>query len=281
MRRAHEASCAVLLEKDSMEKKEIGLALGSGGVRGYAIIPIIKRLEKEGISIAAISGSSVGALVGAYYALHGEIDTFFESIKSMKRADYLKLVDPNNPKISLIKGEKIKKFLHRNFFGDKTFKDLRIALVICAVDVAKKRPVYISRGLLLDAVMASISIPGLVPPYKIKERLYIDGGVLEPVPARPLLDRQWKKVVGVNLSGYKSGDKKPDKGLFPIILHTIYMMTEQLAEKEANHRLFMLNPRFEPDPARMLAFYEWKENYEIGKKIISRKIKALKNWLVE
>lgn len=264
-----------------MEKKQIGLALGSGGVRGYAILPIIKRLEKEGISVKAISGSSVGALVGAYYALHGEIDTLFESSIRMKRADYLKLLDPNNPKISLIKGEKIKKFLHKNFFEDKTFKDLRMPLAICAVDVAKKKPVYISRGLLLDAVMASISIPGLVPPYRIKERLYIDGGILEPVPARPLLDRKLKRIVGVNLSGYKPGDKKPDKGLFPIIVHTIYMMMEQLAEREDNHRLFMLNPRFEPDPARMLAFYEWKESYEIGKKIISRKIGVLKKWLEE
>jgi NTE family protein len=262
-----------------MGLKRIGLALGSGAVRGYAAIPIIKKLEKEGIEITEISGSSVGALIGAYYALHGEIDSLFELSKKMEKKDYLKLVDPNNPKLSLIKGKKIKKFLYESLFGDQTFKDARIPLIICVVDVGKKKPVYISKGKLLDALMASISIPGIFPAYKIRNRMYIDGGVLDPVPIKPLLDRGLKKVVGVNLSGYRPGDKKPEDNLFPLLLHTIYMMMEQLAKRETDHRLFMLNPRFEPDPARMLNLYDWKANYEIGKEIINRKIKALKTWL--
>jgi NTE family protein len=263
-----------------MKKRTIGLALGSGAVRGYALIPIIKRLEKEDIKISGISGSSVGALIGAYYALHGEIDSFFEHIKNVSRREYLKLIDPNKPKISLIKGNKIKKFLSQNFFGNKTFKDVKIPLSICATDLLDKKPVYLTKGKLIDAVMASISIPGFVPPYKIGKKYYVDGGVLDPVPTLPLLDSGMKKVVGINLMGYKSGPKKNgEENLIPALMNTFYMMMEQMAKKEDNHRLYILNPRFEPDPTRMLAFHDWEENYDIGKKVIGKRINDLKKWL--
>jgi predicted acylesterase/phospholipase RssA len=263
-----------------MAGKKIGLALGSGAVRGYALIPIIKRLEKEGIEISAISGSSVGAIIGAYYALHGEIDTLFEHIKTMSRRDYLKLVDPNNPKISLLKGKKIKKFLSDHYFEDKTYKNLKIPLYICATDVVRHKPVYISKGKLIDAVMASISIPGLVPPYQKGKKSFIDGGVLDPVPTKPLLGSGLRKVVGINLMGFKSGaEKKQDEGLVSALMNSFYMMMEQIAKKEDDHGLFILNPRFEPEPTRMLAFYDWKENYQIGKKLIDKNIEDLKKWL--
>jgi len=263
-----------------MAGKKIGLALGSGAVRGYALIPIIKRLEKEGIEISAISGSSVGALIGAYYALHGEIDSFFEHIKTMCRRDYLKLADPNNPKISLFKGKKIKKFLSDHYFEDQTFKNLKIPLYICATDVVRNKPAYISKGKLIDAVMASISVPGLVPPYQKGKKFFIDGGVLDPVPTKPLLESGLKKVVGINLMGFKSGQKKNGgEGLIPALMNSFYMMMEQIAKKEDNHRLFILKPRFEPEPTRMLAFYDWEENYKIGKELIDKNLIDLKNWL--
>ncbi len=263
-----------------MAGKKIGLALGSGAVRGYALIPIIKRLEKENIEISAISGSSVGALIGAYYALHGEIDSLFDHIKTISRRDYLKLVDPNNPKISLFKGKKIRKFLSDNYFHEATFEDVKIRLTVCATDPFGKKPDYLTDGQLIDAVMASISIPGLVPPYKIGKKFYVDGGVMDPVPTQPLLDAGLKKVVGVNLMGFKSNQRKNgNTGLIPTLMNTFYMMMEQMARKEDNHRLFVLNPRFEPDPARMLAFHEWEENYEIGKKLIEKRIGDLRKWL--
>lgn len=263
-----------------MKQKSVGLALGSGAVRGYAIIPVIKRLEKEKIGIEAVSGSSVGSLIGAYYALHGEIDSFFEQVKGMSRADFMKLIDPNNPKVSVFKGKKIHKFLGEKFFGDKTFKDTGISITICVTDPRDKKPVYLSQGKLVDAVMASISIPGLVPPFKIGRRLFIDGGVLDPVPTRPLLEAGLKKVVGINLTGFRHNSKKEAVTNFiPALMNSLYMMMKRLAEKEDDPRLFMLNPLFEPDPARMLAFHDWEESYEIGNKLISRKIGDLKKWL--
>lgn len=264
-----------------MVNRKIGLALGSGAVRGYAIIPIIKRVEKEGIEISAISGSSVGALIGAYYALYGEIDSFLNQIKKMTKKDYLKLVDLNNPKISIIKGQKIKEYLSDNFFKKKTFEDLQLPLEICAVDLIKKKSVYIDQGQIIDAVMASISIPGIFPPYKIGKKTYIDGGVLEPVPAKRLLDKGLKKVVGINLTGFKSSKKRSgDESIIAALMNSFYMMMERMAKLENSKRLFMLDLRFEPDPAHMLAFYDWEDPYKIGKNVINNKIKELNKWLV-
>jgi len=263
-----------------MAVEKIGIALGSGAVRGYAIIPIIKKLEKEGIEITAVSGSSIGALIGAYYALNGEVDSFLEIARSLPKKDYFKLVDLNNPRVSLIKGKKIKNFIAEKYFGDKTFKDTKIPLFVCVTDPVEKKSVYITKGKLIDAVMASISIPGIFPPYSIGNKMYLDGGVLDPVPAKPLLEKGFEKIIGVNLTRYKRGEKKKqDKSLLSVLMNSFYMMMEQLAEETDTERLYMLNPRFEPDSIRMLAFYEWEKNYMIGQGLINRKFKDLKQWL--
>jgi NTE family protein len=266
--------------RDRMAERKIGLVLGSGAVRGYALIPIIKRLEEEHIKIIAISGSSAGALVGAYYALNKEIDSFFKRIKKMTKKDYLKLADPNNPKISLFKGKKIKEFLFENYFSNKNFKDIKIPLFICATDLLGMKPVYIAKGKLIDAVMASISIPGFVPPYKIGKNIFSDGGVLDPVPIQPLLDRGIKKVVAINLTGCKSRKtEKVNEGIIAALMNTYYLMMEQLAKREENKRLFVISPQFEPGSTHMLAFHEWKENYEIGEIAIKNQIRNLNKWL--
>jgi NTE family protein len=198
----------------------------------------------------------------------------------MDKKDFLKLVDPNKPQKSLFKGEKAKKFLSDSFFGKKTFQDTRIPLVICATDSTEKEPAYLTEGEIIDAVMASVSIPGIFPPYKIGKKVYVDGGVLDPVPTKPLLDRGLDRVIGVNLTGYRSGKRiKKDDNLIPSLMNAFYMMMEQMAKKEDDPRLFMLNPRFKPGASNMLALYEWEENHRIGEEEIDSKISALKKWL--
>ena len=264
-----------------MKNKKIGLALGSGGVRGFAILPIIKRLQKEGIEISAVSGSSIGALIGAYFALHMEIDSFFETYKTFRKKDFLKLTDINNPKLSLIRGEKLKVFLSDRFFGNKTFADTKIPLVICTTDLIERKSIYHTKGKLIDAIMPSISIPGVFPPYKKNRKLHVDGGVLDPVPVSVLFEMNMYKVIGVNLTRFESKVDNETNDLLPMLMQTFYMMMEQLATCEDDPNVFMLSPRFKPDPVSMLAFYNWEEPFTIGKRYIGRHIKALKEWLQE
>jgi NTE family protein len=263
----------------TLKRNEAGLALGSGAVRGYAIFPVIHRIKKEGINITAVSGSSIGALIGAYYALHGEADTLLKHAAKLKKKDWLKLVDPNKPNISIIKGEKIKKFLTNHYYGDATFKDTKVPLVVCATDPIKRKSVYLDKGKIIDAVMASISIPGIFPPFKIRNRLFIDGGILDPVPVKPLRDMGIKKIVGINLMGYIEPNPAKDMDLISSLLNTSYMMMEKISKREGNKKLFILEPKFIPDPPHMLSFYKWKDKHKIGQELIDAKITELTAWL--
>ncbi|NOR15824.1 MAG: hypothetical protein GQ544_08975 [Candidatus Aminicenantes bacterium] len=262
-----------------MRNKKIGLALGSGAVRGFAILPIIQRLQKEGIEISAVSGSSIGALIGAYYALNAEVDSFLETYKAFRKKDFLKLTDINNPKLSLIKGKKLKAFLTDRFFGNRTFADTKIPLVICTTDLIERKSIYHTKGKIVDAVMASISLPGVFPPYRRNRKLYVDGGVLDPVPVSVLFEMNMHKIIAVNLTRFESKVDKETSDLIPMLMQTFYMMMEQLATCKDDPNVFMLSPRFKPDPMSMLALYNWEEPYGIGKRYIGRHIKALKDWL--
>jgi len=259
-------------------KKEIGLALGSGAVRGYALIPVIQELEENNIDISAVSGSSIGALIGAYYALFGEVNTFHRTVSGMKKNDFLKLVDPNNPKLSLIKGRKIKEFLQDRFFGDKRFEDCKKKLTVCATDFVKKQPVYFRKGKIIDAVMASISLPGIFPLYEKDGRFFMDGGVMEPVPVKPLREQGMKKILAVNLMGYDLDFKKPGKDMFSTLMTTFYLMMEKLAKHEDDERLFTADLIFKPDPANMLAFYEWEKYFEAGQDYMAEHGNEIMGW---
>jgi NTE family protein len=263
-----------------MAKKDIGLVLSSGAARGFALFPIIRRLEDEGIRIKAVSGASIGALIGAHYALYGEIDSMFKLGMELTKTDYLKMADPNTPGKSVIKGKKIKDFLAENFFGDKTFADTRIPLRICATDLNTNRPIYFEEGPIIDAVMGSISIPGIVPPYRANGHLCIDGGVMDPVPVTPLLDRGIKKILAVNLMGYESGYEDSSRlGMINTLLATFYLMMSRLCYKEGGKRIYNLTLTFPPNPANALLFYKWKEFAAIGQEAADTHIDTILSWL--
>ena len=263
-----------------MHRKKIGLALGSGAARGFAIFPIIRKLEEEGVQFQAISGASIGALIGAHYALYGEIDSMFKLGTELTKTDYIKMADPNTPGKSMIKGKKIKNFLKDKFFGDKTFADTQIPISICATDLNTNHSIYFEEGPIIDAVMGSISIPGIVPPYRVKDYLCIDGGVMDPVPVRPLLDRGIKKILAVNLMGYEPGYEDSSRlGMTNTLLATFYLMMSRLCDIESDKRIFNLTMTFPPNPADALLFYRWKRFADIGRKTIDANIDKIMEWL--
>jgi len=181
----------------------------------------------------------------------------------------------------MIKGEKLKAFLIEKFFGHKTFADTKIPMVICTTDLIERKSIYHTKGKLIDAIMPSISIPGVFPPYKWNRKLWVDGGVLDPVPVSVLFEMNMHQVIAVNLTRFESKVDRKESDLLPMLMQTFYMMMEQLATCGEDPNVFMLSPRFKPDPVSMLAFYNWEEPYGIGKRYIGRHIKALKEWLQE
>jgi len=161
---------------------KFGLALGSGSARGLAHVGVIQVLEAYGIPIDIIAGTSIGSVVGSLYATGASIDQLEEAALSMKKSTTLFLIDPALPHSGLISGSKIVEMLNDLALEDKTFDDLKIPFEAVATDVESGVEVILNQGKVVDAVRASISIPGIFTPVKYQNYYLVDGGVVNPVP---------------------------------------------------------------------------------------------------
>ena len=181
------------------QKKTISLVLGSGGARGLAHIGVIRELEASGFNIAAISGCSIGALVGGIYAA-GKLDVFEGWVSAITKVDIVTLLDLSWGRNGLVKGDKIINTLVE-LVGDRTIEELPIPFTAVATDIENEKEVWINSGRLFDAIRASISLPMFFTPVPYKQTHLIDGGVLNPVPIAPTFDDGTDITVAINLGG--------------------------------------------------------------------------------
>ena len=160
----------------------ITLALGGGGFRGAAHIGVIRRLEQEGFHIKGIAGTSFGGIVGVLYAAGyrtNEIEEIFctldqKSLYGHGPEDGPSLIGFAGARQSLI-----------NILGDRSFNSLRIPFAVTATDLKTGSEVVLSSGLLVDAILATIAMPGIFPALHIGDFELVDGGTLDPVPVVP------------------------------------------------------------------------------------------------
>ncbi len=164
-----------------MSKKplRIGLALGSGSARGWSHIGVIRALERAGISPDIVCGTSIGALVGAVYAA-GELDRLEPWVKSLTWKSVLGLMDFKMGG-GLIEGGKLLDFF-RSRYADQGIAGLHKAFGCVATELYTGREVWLREGPVIDAVRASIAVPGLFTPAQHEGRLLVDGGLVNPVP---------------------------------------------------------------------------------------------------
>jgi NTE family protein len=159
--------------------RDIALALGGGGMRGIAHIGVFRKLEQEGFNIQAVSGTSVGGIMGAAYAAGFSPD---EIVALMSEVDQSRLFrrGPNDgPGFMGIQG--LSDALSQ-WWGDLTFDNLKIPFAVTATDINTGKEVILSQGRVLDAVLATSSLPGIFPPVIIDSTTLVDGGILDPVP---------------------------------------------------------------------------------------------------
>lgn len=181
-----------------MKKKNIGLALGAGGVKGLAHLGVLRVLEDKGVPINYIAGSSIGALVGAMYAVNPDIrvvEKFFEKFNS--KSSLLKVLDFSSGG-GVIEGKRLKKFLQQ-YFKNKTFKDTIIPLRIIATDLNTLEQVVLNKGTIAKAVLASIAAPPVMSPEIIDGRYLSDGGLVNPLPCDVVRKMGAHTVIAVNL----------------------------------------------------------------------------------
>ena len=160
-------------------KLRIGLALGSGSARGWAHIGVIHALEEHGIKPHIVCGTSIGALVGAAYAA-GELDRLDRWVSGLTWTDVLKLVDVTW-RGGLIRGQRLFDFF-REHFADRDIQSLGLKYAAVATELSAGREVWLREGSVLDAVRASIAIPGIFAPMLLNGESMVDGGLVNPVP---------------------------------------------------------------------------------------------------
>lgn len=181
-----------------MTQKTVSLVLGSGGARGMAHIGVIKWLEEHGYKIESVSGCSMGALVGGFYAA-GKLDNYTNWLRDIDTIDMIKLLDLKGTG-GLVSGETLMEKM-KELVGDPLIEELPIKFTAIASDIKDEKEIWINRGSLMHAVRASISIPLFFTPYQHIGRLLIDGGVLNPVPIAPTFDDNTDLTIAVNLGG--------------------------------------------------------------------------------
>lgn len=164
-----------------MTGMRLGLALGSGSARGLAHIGVLKVLDREGIAIDMIAGTSIGALIGGAYAVGVTPQEMEDIALSVDIGRLLSLADIAKPTTALVNGRRAEAFI-REVVGGKTFADAKIPFACIAVDVAEEREVVLREGDLASAIRASVSTPVVFAPVERDGRVLVDGGVLNAIP---------------------------------------------------------------------------------------------------
>jgi NTE family protein len=246
------------------KKYKIGLVLSGGGARGFAHLGVLKALNDTGIYPDVISGTSAGALVGVLYADGHSPDEILKMMNATSRLHYIR---PTVPREGLLQISGIVTILKENLRA-KVFEDLKMPLYVTATDLNNGKAVYFSSGELLNPVIASASIPVLFNPVIIDKIHYVDGGVLDNMPVKPI-EGKCDILIGsfVNPIGYE----KTVTSLVQIAERTFMLnMSKELDLKEKKFDIFIAPPELKSykilDPEKAI------EVFEIGYKATKNKL---------
>lgn len=222
-------------------RPKIGLALGSGGLRGLAHVGVLRVLEREGIPIDYIAGCSIGALVGALYCAGLDPDTIYKLAKHTKRRHWLDFIIP---KMGIIAGERVLAML-KLLTQQKQFADLRIPLAVVATELTTGQEIVFQEGDVAQAVRASISVPGIFVPHRLNDMLLVDGAVINPTPIDVVRRMGAHIVIAVDLA--HAGTICKIANTFDVIIQSIDIMERELFK----HRQHYCDVLIRPDVAHI------------------------------
>lgn len=188
-------------------RPRIGIALGSGGARGWAHVGVLRALQAAGIEPDVICGSSAGALVGGIYA-HGHLDAFESWIRALTSREVMRYVDLALPVGGLLEGRSLME-LYRERLGDVAIETLAKPYAAVATDLASGQEVWLQKGSLVDAIRASVSLPGLFKPVAMEGRWLVDGALVNPIPVTLCRMLGADAVIAVNLNSDLRGRHVP------------------------------------------------------------------------
>ena len=258
--------------------KKLGLALGAGGARGIAHVGFLQALEEAGIHPDYITGSSMGSVVGGAYAMGVPLRDLKRGVESLRLLD---LLTHSTQKGGLFGTKKMRALLEK-YIGDKRFEEAKIPFRCVAVDMLTQEVVEFSSGSILDAIVASSSIPGVFHPLEKDGMRLIDGGVLERVPAMRLKDMGADVVVAVDVLGKLTASERIP-GTIGVLLETYDVtnnyITRQYRERYVDDIDFWLEPELGDMNQYSLkrVKFAMEKGYELGKEYAPKIAKLLKS----
>lgn len=260
-----------LMNPDRDDPK-IGIALGAGGANGLAHILMLEALDELSIRPHCISGSSIGAIIGALYAsgmtakeIRGVVEQFIirpeeriiDELLSREALRWVEFIEIDLGNGGLLSSEGFISFLF-DILEPRTFEKLEIPLKITAADLWGREQVVMQSGDLLAAIKASMALPGVFQPVIIDKRVLVDGGTVNPVPY-DLLTEECDLVIGIDVSGERTRPETPKAGYFETIFNSAKVMQRAIMTEKLRHNqpAIYIAPRIVD--VRALEFYRAKE----------------------
>lgn len=253
---------------------KIGLALGGGFARGMAHIGVLKVLEQEGIPIAQIAGTSVGALIGAIYC-SGVCAAEMEEIACRVRMrDFARWTIS---RFGLATNQRMTIFLN-GVLKVRNFEDLRIPLAVTATDFRTGEGVIFRSGPLIDSVRASCAYPGMFLPVDIGGRLLVDGMLSHAVPAQPLRELGMQRVIAVSLKSSWTGGEAP-RHLFDVIGQCFAIAQEKDSQRWRRAAHVVVEP--DMDGFRYDDFSRSPELIRAGELAMRQALPRVRKWMTQ
>jgi NTE family protein len=245
------------MKRGSVGPKTFALALGGGGARGLAHVPVLEALDEMGVRPVAIAGTSIGALIGAAYAagMSGKeirryiVDLAHDRAEVLRRlvatraSTFANLLNIGLGSATLVDAEKF----CTQFLPDRVpaeFGALEIPLIVVATDLHRRRQVAFSSGALRPALAASIALPTVMRPVVVDDRVLIDGGATNPLPFDQLRGRA-DIVVAVDISGEPTDDRRDIPDPWECLLATVVVMGNAITAEKVKHGMpdLVLRPK--------------------------------------
>ncbi len=222
--------------KSLKDRKNIGLALGGGAVRGAAHVGVLHALEEAEIKPDYIAGTSIGAFVAAFYAFGKGWEEINEIASELRWVDITRI---SLSRYGLLSNDKIRDLIIKHI-GDISIEDSDIPLAIVATNAANGEKVVIKKGPLTTAVLASTCIPGIFSPIEEGDKMLVDGGIVESVPINTVREMGAKYVIGVDLNS-KHAIGKPNN-ILEVILTSFHYIVRTAASLQTDDADLLIKP---------------------------------------
>ncbi len=202
-------------------RQRVGLALGGGAARGIAHVGVLQVLEEHNIPIDCIAGTSAGSIAGGFYAAGVSPQRMEELVRDLK---WLKIAAPTIPKLGFLNFDKIMPWIRETLGGELTFADLRLPFAAVAADIVTGELVVINDGPLATAMRASSSVPGIFTPTRHRERLLVDGGILNNLPVSIARRLGGDYIIAVDLIPPGAVGGKEPHNVLELTINSLYML---------------------------------------------------------